>query len=321
MSERNFLKNSTNYTYIPIDLRCPLNREVDIVIQKVQQYRSFWDEETWKVIEKNVQALESLGKILIDPFSTLEIVMNRLVFQEKYAHAFASEHFTTKLAETNARLGTNIQVRVPKMLVINPNVQKPADVAAEATNIGLRFPAIFKIKDSSSSANSHKMAIAVSLSALEEVEASTFFKDSEHIIQELIPHDQEIHKIYAIGMDVRDKVNGSLPNITKEVLHGKDWIIVDSQKPFADQLVYEKKVPGKKHELVMPIIQLIADVTVNLFSVSIFGIDIIVDSLTGDYYLVDLNYFPGFKGIPDFVPLMERHISSIYNAKKGSQAN
>ena len=36
------------------------------------------------------------------------------------------------------------------------------------------------------------------------------------------------------------------------------------------------------------------------FGLSIFGFDLIVDGLTGEALVIDVNYFPSFKDLEDF---------------------
>jgi inositol-1,3,4-trisphosphate 5/6-kinase/inositol-tetrakisphosphate 1-kinase len=44
----------------------------------------------------------------------------------------------------------------------------------------------------------------------------------------------------------------------------------------------------------------ITEIIQNLFELNLVGIDIIIDRNTGDYAVIDVNYFPGYEGITDF---------------------
>ena len=50
------------------------------------------------------------------------------------------------------------------------------------------------------------------------------------------------------------------------------------------------------HEIVNKIAQTVQ----NLFELNLVGIDIIIDRNTGDYAVIDVNYFPGYEGVTDF---------------------
>ncbi len=50
------------------------------------------------------------------------------------------------------------------------------------------------------------------------------------------------------------------------------------------------------HTIVNKIVQTVQ----NLFQLNLVGIDIIIDINTGDYAVIDVNYFPGYEGVTDF---------------------
>jgi inositol-1,3,4-trisphosphate 5/6-kinase/inositol-tetrakisphosphate 1-kinase len=50
------------------------------------------------------------------------------------------------------------------------------------------------------------------------------------------------------------------------------------------------------HKKVNTIVQIVQ----NLFELNLIGIDIIIDKNTGDYAVIDVNYFPGYEGVTDF---------------------
>jgi len=50
------------------------------------------------------------------------------------------------------------------------------------------------------------------------------------------------------------------------------------------------------HKKVNTIVQIVQ----NLFELNLVGIDIIIDKNTGDYAVIDVNYFPGYEGVTDF---------------------
>lgn len=50
------------------------------------------------------------------------------------------------------------------------------------------------------------------------------------------------------------------------------------------------------HRLVNEIVQTVQ----SLFQLNLVGVDVIIDKNTGDYAVIDVNYFPGYEGITDF---------------------
>ncbi|CAN6182990.1 unnamed protein product, partial [Urochloa humidicola] len=56
-----------------------------------------------------------------------------------------------------------------------------------------------------------------------------------------------------------------------------------------------------------------------LLGLTIFGFDVVVQEGTGDHVIVDLNYLPSFKEVPDSVavPAFWDAIRQTYESKRG----
>lgn len=63
----------------------------------------------------------------------------------------------------------------------------------------------------------------------------------------------------------------------------------------------------------MDIVRKCSEILHDNIGVSIFGFDILVQAGTGDFVLIDLNQFPGFKEIKDVSDLMRNHVIASYN--------
>uniref|UniRef100_A0A8C8GVJ9 Inositol-tetrakisphosphate 1-kinase n=1 Tax=Oncorhynchus tshawytscha TaxID=74940 RepID=A0A8C8GVJ9_ONCTS len=48
--------------------------------------------------------------------------------------------------------------------------------------------------------------------------------------------------------------------------------------------------------------------------VSLFGIDVIINNLTGQHAVIDINAFPGYEGVPEFFNDLLTHITSVLQA-------
>jgi D-alanine-D-alanine ligase-like ATP-grasp enzyme len=44
---------------------------------------------------------------------------------------------------------------------------------------------------------------------------------------------------------------------------------------------------------------LICEELTKTLKLTLFGLDVIINNKTGNYYLIDINYFPGYKNFPD----------------------
>jgi len=63
----------------------------------------------------------------------------------------------------------------------------------------------------------------------------------------------------------------------------------------------------------MEVVRKCSDILHDNIGVSIFGFDILVQVGTGDFVIIDLNQFPGFKEIADLSTLMRDHIITTFN--------
>lgn len=71
-------------------------------------------------------------------------------------------------------------------------------------------------------------------------------------------------------------------------------------------------VPEPPHELLVQVAAAFSDVA----KLSLFGFDLIHEAETGLYAVIDINFFPGFDGVPDFT---ERFLKLIH--KKSNPTN
>lgn len=54
---------------------------------------------------------------------------------------------------------------------------------------------------------------------------------------------------------------------------------------------------------------------------SLLGIDLVCDARTGIYYVVDVNYFPGYTGVVDAHDVLLRHVREVVNDRRGRSSS
>ncbi|ORX44524.1 inositol 1, 3, 4-trisphosphate 56-kinase [Piromyces finnis] len=181
----------------------------------------------------------------------------------------------------------------------------------------IHFPIMCKRITACSSKIAHEMALVPSLDKVNEtnkiMSLSTNKENEEFIIQQFINHDGILFKIYVYDGKFKVIVRPSLNNV-----QCKDIIFFDSQKipkEFKEQKIMEDGVPPinsfanltPKEEIERKT-QLLDEDRINkitkdlgdCLNLTLFGYDVIIDSVTNDYYIVDVNYFPAFSGVKDF---------------------
>lgn len=163
----------------------------------------------------------------------------------------------------------------------------------ESSNkIEFAFPMIGKSTLSGGCSESHEMGVIFNKKNLE------CFKRPV-LIQEYLNHNGIIFKIFVIGDELSTKTKASLPNF---VPHPDcDPLMFNSQSfgdicsPVSSDLELEAR-----SNLDLPKMRDIVAAIRALTGLTLFGFDVIRCNRTSQYALIDINYFPGYRGVEDF---------------------
>ncbi|KND04693.1 uncharacterized protein SPPG_00404 [Spizellomyces punctatus DAOM BR117] len=182
----------------------------------------------------------------------------------------------------------------------------------------VKFPAVIKHVTAASSQAAHQMAIVPSSqqlnTALTELAGPPESPSADKwFLQEWVNHDGVIFKVFVVGDHVHTVVRPSLQNITS----GHGIFHFDSQKipksfaedsashsnsnlpTFATRLSSDAR-KAKELELDTGRAHEIARVLAKELQLTLFGFDLIVESGTGQHFVIDINYCPGYDGVPNF---------------------
>ena len=136
------------------------------------------------------------------------------------------------------------------------------------------------------------------------------------MLQELINHDERINKIYVIGEKIILQQKQSIPNITKESVVVSHFFF-NSQKAISEIQELKNSLNFSAEPIDEMTTKIICKHVSKEINVSLYGIDIVRQSSTGDYFLIDINYMPGYKNIINLVDLFKNHFISTYENKFG----
>ncbi|SAM02648.1 hypothetical protein [Absidia glauca] len=195
----------------------------------------------------------------------------------------------------------------------------------------LSFPIMCKRRSACSSTEAHQMTILPSQTYLDSTQKWTkHYGDTEPLVlQRFIQHDGVIVKIYVADGQINVSTRPSFINVTPQtgVIH------FDSQmlpKQF-EKTVPTSSCPQDVHNVVMSSdtrnvqtqkealldhirLQQIATLLQDHLGLTFFGFDVLMESGTNDYYVVDVNYFPSFKNVPHFqstfVSILKKNLTS-----------
>ncbi|KAF7732486.1 Inositol-tetrakisphosphate 1-kinase [Apophysomyces ossiformis] len=174
----------------------------------------------------------------------------------------------------------------------------------------IRFPAICKPLSACSSVEAHQMAIIPSRQALSSLRE--YEQKGSVMLQEFIQHDGVVVKVYVADGQIYVSTRPSFQNIDEsasivrfnsQVLpkaFGIEAVLSADLEPFLLTSAFEKIQEQKAGSLDMSRLQRIADCLRDQLGLTFFGFDVLLESKTNEYYVVDVNYFPGFSKVPEF---------------------
>ena len=138
------------------------------------------------------------------------------------------------------------------------------------------------------------------------------------MLQEYVNHNGSLYKVYAIGSEIQIVKKSSLPNLRTDFLTTDvvpsiafdsqkmddtiipDWVRSESAND-ASHLGGEKGLCTKEISCVIRSIQ-------ECLGLSLLGVDIVRD-VRGQLLIVDVNYFPSYRGFPSVPAAFDKLLS------------
>ncbi|KAK4530962.1 hypothetical protein CCYA_CCYA06G1819 [Cyanidiococcus yangmingshanensis] len=183
---------------------------------------------------------------------------------------------------------------------------------------GMRYPLVVKRRTACGPRSSHDLALVYDMEGLEALlsDPSTFdqsrdgtrtspFAHDDIYIQEYIPHGHAVFKIYVIGSEsqVSMHARSTLPipreadrgyRLLNTYDFGKD-AISDQPTDASDRAgaLWYPQPPSRDDACRL------ARFVIKYLRVTLFGLDVLRSAVDDALYIVDLNYFPSFKDVPD----------------------
>jgi len=187
-----------------------------------------------------------------------------------------------------------IDVDSPKAFILH-------DISDLSPLDNFKFPLICKTTQASGGLSSHEMAIINTPEQLSLIPFSPIYA------QEFFNHDATIIKVYCIGSKIWIMRRKSIKNIDL----GNDGPIFFNSQDMKDELPpqlscdYAGNLPIPDQSEIDPIANALSE----LLGLSIFGFDVIKNINTGKWAVIDINYFPDFRGV-DFFETLKNHLFS-----------
>ncbi|XP_021892368.1 inositol-tetrakisphosphate 1-kinase 3-like [Carica papaya] len=183
-------------------------------------------------------------------------------------------------------------IRVPKQMVV---MKDPLSIPDEVTRAGLKMPLVAKPLVVDGTTKSHQLFLAYDHVSLSELEPPL-------LLQEFVNHGGVLFKIYVIGETMKVVRRFSLPNVSNCELAKVAGVFrfprVSSAAASADDADLE---PGIAELPPWPLLERLTRELRHRLGLRLFNIDVIREYGSRDvFYVIDINYFPGFGKMPDY---------------------
>ncbi|KAI4298572.1 hypothetical protein L6164_032115 [Bauhinia variegata] len=278
--------------FMPITFELPLSsqlKEVDVVLHKATD-EILSIEENKVTFTQNMQEIQKYLEhhpdcCVLDPLINIYPLLDRLEIQQ----------ILLGLVDLNTE-GSNL-IRGPYFLKVDNldgfNFQTGL---AEAK---LNLPCIVKPRVACGVSDAHKMAIIFKVEDFKGLSVPL-----PAVIQEYVDHSSTLYKFYVLGEKIFYAVKKSIPNadILKKLSNGNDLkpLVFDSLKslPTADDIQHSNSSTSDE-SIDLKLVTDAANWLRRRLNLTIFGFDVVIQEGTHDHVIVDVNYLPSFKEVPD----------------------
>lgn len=281
------LARKKGITFVAIDRNRPLDEQgpFDVVLHKLSG-------RDWRQILEDYRK-EHPEVIVLDPPDAIQHLYNRQSMLEDVA--------ALDLCDREGKVG------VPKQLVITGD---PASIPNAVIKAGLKLPLVAKPLLVDGTAKSHAMSLAYDQFSLSEL-------DPPLVLQEFVNHGGVLFKVYIVGDTVKVVRRFSLPDVDESESSGYGVIPfprVSSAAASADDADLDPCIAE------LPPVSLLNKLASELrqrLGLRLFNLDIIREHGTKDnYYVIDINYFPGYGKMPGYEYIFTDFLLSL---KRGKQ--
>uniref|UniRef100_H3BG63 Inositol-tetrakisphosphate 1-kinase n=1 Tax=Latimeria chalumnae TaxID=7897 RepID=H3BG63_LATCH len=170
----------------------------------------------------------------------------------------------------------------------------------------LTFPFICKRRVAHGS-SSHEMALIFNEEGLKDVSPPC-------VMQSFINHDAVLYKLFVIGSSYFLVERPSLKNFPSGK-SDRETIFFNSHdvsKPEScSHLTALDKAAGFPSPPPDEVIHTMVQGLRSRLGMSLFGVDVIVNNQTGKHAVIDINIFPGYEGVPEFLSVLLNHIETL----------
>lgn len=316
-------------SFVPLDLDIPLEEqhggEFDVILHKMtedilckSQLSVLANDHSAKknILESERQALNRVRRLqeYKDRHPSCSLVDHPTNVQALMSRSDIAVILSSCLTDITTKSG--IKVRTPRFQILNGSVSRNAQgIADQISAAGFKYPLIVKPLTAAGTAQSHKMGILLGTRGLVNITEPS-------LLQEYSNHDGILYKVYVLGDKQWVFCRPSLPNLPEGETGGAEapgFVEFDSQRPYPTLHDFGIKELDndtnsiQQHHVTSSEIRPVADCMRRAFGLELFGFDILVTSINSgrerEMLVVDVNYFPSYKEVPNFSQLLAQYLA------------
>jgi len=311
MALKKFTNSNSKILFYPLQVDADLEKQGKMCVL-IHKCSDLLNEEFVKKKGKRFTRLmeftEKYAKSMatIDPLRQMKLTLFRVDTTNALDKAINSK----QMQEVMKNFSLTIKQPYAKVLF---NIDPEKSVAQIKESIASKkcdYSFMLKPSESCQTVDSHTLTICVNEEGLRKAFSLPVYKGKEMVVQQLVKHSSTIYKFYTLGEDyLTYHFKRSLPSI----LPIKDLGTFDSQKPFpAEWFSGKEEVVDKLNK---DFAYEVTKTVLKELDLSILGLDYIIEEGSGDYYLIDMNYFSSFRHEHDLNEKTTNHILKTYAAK------
>ncbi|KAJ3181581.1 Inositol-tetrakisphosphate 1-kinase [Gaertneriomyces sp. JEL0708] len=283
--------------------------EADVVVQKLMllvDQADAGDTNAQQIMKRFQNYVEASDVAVVDPISAIQPLRSR-------------DEMARALGEI---AGTDID---EPLFYTAPFAVLSQEEMLEKAEGQVGFPAILKNLTAASSQAAHEMIVIPRFAQLPEAlsHLSSTGKTTSYLLQRWVNHSGIIHKVFVVGSHFHTVVRPSFRDVSPD----EPIFPFDSQRipksfegfdsPFAGAFALDDQTRKDASALKLDErkVQKIVEAVTQKLGLTLFGLDIVVEKETGRWFLIDINYCPGYDGVPDF----HRHLFEVLKSKAKSR--
>ncbi|KAL0924931.1 hypothetical protein M5K25_005792 [Dendrobium thyrsiflorum] len=273
--------------FVAIDHQKPLAEQgpFDIVLHKLT------GEEWGRILEDYREKHPEVT--VLDPPDAIQHLYNRQSMLKDVADI--------NLCDSYGKIG------VPKQLVITKDSSAIPEAVSEAE---LTLPIVAKPLVVDGTAKSHELSLAYDAFSLSKL-------DPPIVLQEFVNHGGLLFKVYIVGEAIKVVRRFSLPDVDKRELLKNAGVYRFPRVSCAAASADDANLDPSIAELPpRPLLEKLAKELRRRLGLRLFNIDIIREHGTRDrYYVIDINYFPGYGKMPGYEHIFTDFLLSLVQSK------